>query len=287
MFSKPRLYADDTTLTTSAEDPWVLEYKMNYDMNLIQSWLSANKLTLNVKKTKYMLIGSQFKLSQINSDFTVKVNNTPLERVIEHKTLGVQIDESLSWRPHIHTISKKISAGIAILRRVSNFIPLDTRVNMYNALVMPYFNYCSAVWGNINKGLADNLQKLQNRAARILTFSNYDVRSSVLLDELDLERLQHVRLKQLAATIYKIHNNLSPSYLRRIFTNTSNVHSHNLRNSELNYYVPRPRTESAKGSLHYRGSVLWNRIPSEIKKLPSLNVFKTSFHGKDFSDTPF
>ena len=98
------MYADDTTLTTSAEDPCVLEHKMNYDMNLIQSWLSANKLTLNVKKTKYMLIGSQFKLSQINSDFTVKVNNTPLERVIKHKSLGVQIGESLNWQPHINTI---------------------------------------------------------------------------------------------------------------------------------------------------------------------------------------
>ena len=106
------MYAGDTTLTTSAEDPCVLEHKMNYDMNLIQSWLSAGKLTLNVKKTKYILIGSQFKLSQINSDFTVKVNNTPLERVIKHKSLGVQIDESLNWHPHIHTISKKISAGI-------------------------------------------------------------------------------------------------------------------------------------------------------------------------------
>ena len=243
---------------------------MNYDMNLMQSWLSANKLTLNVKKTKYMLIGSQFKLSQINSDFTVKVNNTPLERVIKHKSLGVQIDESLNWRPHIHTISKKISAGIAILRRVSHFIPFDTRVNMYNALVMPYFNYCGAVWGNINKGLADKLQKLQNRAARILTFSNYDVRSSVLLDELGWERLEYVRLKQLAVTMYKIHNNLSPSYLRRIFTNT-NIHPQNLRNSELNYYVPRPRTESAKGG----PTVLWNKIPSKIRNLPTLNVFKT------------
>ena len=192
---------------------------MNYDMNLIQLWLPANKLTLNIKKTKYMLIGSQFKLSQINSDFTVKVDNTPLERVIKHKSLGVQIDESLNWCPHIHTISK--IAGIAILRCVSHVIPLDARVNMYNALVMPYFNYCGAVWGNINKGLADKLQKLQNRAARILTFSNYDVRSSVLLDELGWERLEYVRLKQLAVTMYKIHNNLSPSYLKWIFTNTS------------------------------------------------------------------
>ena len=93
-----------------------------------------------------MLIGSQFKLSQINSAFTVKVNNIPLERVIKHKSLGVQIDESLNWRPHINTISKKISAGIAILKRVSHFILFDTRMNMYNALVMPYFNCCSAVW---------------------------------------------------------------------------------------------------------------------------------------------
>ena len=101
---------------------------------------------INVKKTKYMLRGSQFKLSHINSAFTVKVNNTPLERVIKHKSLGVQTDESLNWRPHINTISQKISAGIAILKRVSYFILFDTRVNMYNALVMPYFNYCSAVW---------------------------------------------------------------------------------------------------------------------------------------------
>ena len=60
---------------------------------------------------------------------------------------------------------------------------------MYNALVMPYFNYCSTVWGNISKGLSDKFQKLQNRAARILTFSGYETRSRVLLDELGWERL--------------------------------------------------------------------------------------------------
>ena len=106
-------------------------------------------------------------------------------------------------------------------------------------------------------------------------------------DRAEIKEEKYVRLKQLAGTMYKVYNNLSPSYLRRIFTNTSNVHSHNLRNSELNYYVPRPRTESAKGSLHYRGSVLWNKIPSEIRKLPSLNVFKTSIHGKDYFNTPW
>ena len=176
-------------------------------MNLIQSWLTANKLTLNIKKTKYMLIGSKSKLSQIHNDFTVKVHNTPLDRVAKHK---VHIDESLNWCPHINATSKKISAGIAILKRVSSTIPFDTRMNMYNALFVPYFNYCSTVWGNICKGLSDKVQKLQNRAPRILTFSNYETRSSILLDELGWESLENKRLKQLAVVLYKIHNNLSP-----------------------------------------------------------------------------
>ena len=204
------MYADDTTLTSSSEDPYVLEQKMNCDMNLIQSWLIANKLTLNIKKTKYMLIGSKFKLSQIHNDFTVKVHNTPLARVNKHKYLGVHIDEFLNWRPNINATSKKISAGLAILKRVSTTIPFDTGMNMYNALVMPCFNYCSTVWGKIGQGLSDKFQKLQNRAARILTFSNYETRSNVLLDELGWERLENIRHKQLAMIMYKIHNNLSP-----------------------------------------------------------------------------
>ena len=67
----------------------------------------------------------------------------------------------------------------------------------------------------------------------------------------------------------------------QIFTNTANVHAYNLRNSELNYYIPRPRTEFGKGSLQYRGSVLWDRIPPMFITLPNLRDFKTSLNGKD------
>lgn len=85
--------------------------------------------------------------------------------------------------------------------------------NMYNALVVPYFNYRSTVWGNIGKGLSDKIQKLLNRAARLLTFF-YETRSSILLDEHSWETLENKRLKQLAVIMYKIHNTLSPLYLR-------------------------------------------------------------------------
>ena len=102
---------------------------------------------------------------------------------------------------------------------------------MYNTLAMPYFNYSSPVWGNVGKGLTDKLQKLQNRAARIVTFSSYENHSSDLLDELGWEKLELQRLKQLTVDMYKVCNKLSPPYLCQISTNVSSIHSYNLRNS--------------------------------------------------------
>ena len=84
--------------------------------------------------------------------------------------------------------------------------------------------------------------------------------------------------------MYKIYNYLSPLHLKQIFNNFSIIHTHNLRNFESNYFIPRPRTEYAKGSLHYRGFVLWNRIPLEMRHLPHLNNFKTAFHGEDYNE---
>ena len=118
--------------------------------------------------------------------------------------------------------------------------------------------------------------------ARILTFFKVGGRLKVLLDELGWERLQETpRWKQLAVCMYKMHNNLFPSYLKQIFTDTANVLAYNHRNSALNYYIPRPRTEFGKGSLQYRGSLLWNRISPVLRTLPILRDFQTSLNGKD------
>ena len=98
------MYADDTTLTCSAENADTLQVKMNSDLSKIPTWLKVNKLTLNVKKTKYMLSRSRPKLELLSDNFSVKVNNIPIERVIVYKSLGVSIDENLFWKTHIGEI---------------------------------------------------------------------------------------------------------------------------------------------------------------------------------------
>ena len=114
------MYADDTTLTCSAESADTLQVQRNSDLSKIPTWLKVNKLTLNVKKTKCMLTGSRPKLELLSDNFTVKVNNIHIERVTVYKSLRVSIHENLLWKTHIDEISKNISAGLFVLRRKSN-----------------------------------------------------------------------------------------------------------------------------------------------------------------------
>ena len=117
---------------------------------------------------------------------------------------------------------------------------------IYKALIQPYFDYCSAVWGSIGVGQSGRRQKLQNRAARLISSS--DFRSSTLLGDLGWDSLEQRCSKQLAVILFKALHNLSLTCLNSIFRTTSSVHSHNLRNSKYNLFVPRPSTEAGKRS---------------------------------------
>ena len=145
---------------------------------------------------------------------------------------------------------------------------------MYDALVAPYFDYCPEVWGCMGKGLCDRLQRLQNRAGRIITFSDYNTRSAEILQDLRWDTVEQRRSKQLAISVFKSLNNLCPESLKNMFKPTSGVHSYNVRGASNNIFVPRPRTEAAKRAFSYRGAVMWNGLENVLKDEINLNSFK-------------
>ncbi len=136
-----------------------------------------NKLQIHPTKTKYMYIGSPYNIKNKTSSNPILINNIPVPRTETYTCLGVNLDERLTWEKHIDEICAKVGAGIGVMRRMKPFVPLQTLKLTYNALVQPYFNYCSPLWDNCRIGLRDKLQKFQNRAARVITGSTYDTRS--------------------------------------------------------------------------------------------------------------
>ena len=161
--TKPRLFADDTNLTASANSMTDLEAAVNSDLENLRKWLIANKLSLNVAKTEFILIGSKSMINNIsNSHPNVFIENKQIKQVYECKTLGVKIDQHLSWKDNTDEICKKVKAGISAIRRIRPFVDQDTLILIYNAIVRPYFHYCSEVWDVFGEAQSKRLQKLQN-----------------------------------------------------------------------------------------------------------------------------
>jgi hypothetical protein len=95
-----------------------------------------------------MIIGSRQKLSKIINEPDIHVGETTIKRVSYSKTLGVVIDEHLTWQRQIENIQTKISKGIGMLRRIKKIVPKTTLIKVYNSIVLPHLDYCSLVWDN-------------------------------------------------------------------------------------------------------------------------------------------
>ena len=264
--SVPNMYADDTNISSSNIDIAQVEHVLNQDLSQLQIWLQCNHLSLNVVKTEYMIIGSKAKIANLTSELNVNIGGFKLKRVTKTKSLGVIIDENLNWQTHIDYTCKKALKGLGILRRVRDLTPASTLNDIYSSIIQPHFDYCSTVWDCCNKGSKDKLQRLQNRAARIITRAGYDVRSTDILEKLNWPTLHQRRANRRVCLMYKIHNNLAPNYLVECFTQTKNVHTHNTRGHEVNFNIPQPKTNFLKSSLQFNGAAAWNDLSVVIRR---------------------
>ena len=170
------MYADDTTLLLNSSDPNTLQNDLNSNLGRIADWFQANKLTLNIKKTKLMLFGSKQSLHKFK-DVSLIYNGVSIERVEKFKYLGVTFDPQLSWNDHVNYLSSIISKRIGVIYRVKHYLPNKIINMLAQALVFPHFDYCSSVWSNFSMHHSNELQILQNRLARVLLSA--DIRTSV------------------------------------------------------------------------------------------------------------
>ena len=271
--SNTRMYADDTSISVAALSSKDIESKLNSDLDKIKIWLEANRLSLNVSKSEFMLVGSSPRLFSLIKTPKIQLGNVPIKQVEFTKSLGVTIDETLSWDKQVDCICAKISKAITGLKLARPFVPQHVLILIYNALVLPLFDYCDVVWGNLNQGLSDRLQKLQNRAARIITKSDYSIRSIDILNKLNWDNLETRRFKHKATLMFKIRNNRAPNYLNRYQQLSQHTH-YNLRGQDTDLVLPKPKTEYLKKSFLYDGAKIWNNLPPSTKKSKTILQFR-------------
>ena len=136
------LFADDTTIYVTGPSVAEVNSTLSRALAGCHSWLAENKLSLNLRKTKCMLIHSS---RRSVPPLEIELFDTPIEQVRCFKFLGCIINDHLTWDDHIAHVSSKVSRNINLLRRISWFLPRHALQAFYKAYILPSFDYCDVV----------------------------------------------------------------------------------------------------------------------------------------------
>ena len=157
--------------------------KQKKEIEKILSWLDVDKLTLNVKKTHFMVFRNCRRKLTIHD--TLMIRGHEIEIVESTKFLVVYLDSGLTWRNHIDYIKGKIARGIGILCKARKYLKENTLITSYYSFIYPYLCYCIEVWENTYKSYIEPLLRLQKKVLRIITGSKKLSHTAPLFNELN------------------------------------------------------------------------------------------------------
>ena len=182
------IYADDTTISYSDHyniSPQAISNGIQTDINELQNWSHKNRMILNERKTKSMLIIRKRLDKKLESlDLQIELNNTAIEQVDVFSLLGLKIDMRLTFDEHVDALCNKLSQRIGILRKIKVFLPLEQRINYYNAMIKQPMMYGSIVWSACSRENVKRVLRLQKRAARVILEADMRANSVELFKEL-------------------------------------------------------------------------------------------------------
>ena len=183
------MYADDTTLYFDL-NPGTPNFVniINGELVKASKWLSANRLSLNVNKTKVMFFHSVRKTVAYPKLY---IDNKKIERVDSFLFLGLQINHNLNWNNHICSISFKVSKIAGILHKLKYEFPTSILKSIYNTLILPHLSYFVLCWGS----QTNRIHLLQDRAIRNINTANYRAHfEPILTDMSNFRQLADFRL---------------------------------------------------------------------------------------------
>ena len=270
----PILFADDTNLILTHRNFDSLIKEANSGIALLSEWFIANKLSLNIKKSNFIVFASKNK-KYCKHEAKLFIGGIEMNQVASTKFLGVLVDEKLSWKEHIYAVTNKVSRSLGIIRRVRGLVHQACLLTLYYSLIYPYLIYGNIVWASTYPSNLHKLLLTQKKFVRIATSSPYLAPSAPLFETLNLLSIYDINIVQSCAFIYKCTYlpNMLPRPFKDFVKTNSQVHNYNTRQSD-DLHPPFSRITHSQFSIKDRGSLLWNTHILIAKSSSSISIFK-------------
>jgi hypothetical protein len=143
--------------------------KINEDLLKITAWCCHNSLLINPDKTIVLVIGTHKMSQRLPDDFHVTLLEKRITPTISVRDLGIQLDSTLSFNEHVANTVSTCIASLCQINRVKHLLDPKSLENVISFLVFSKLYYCSNMWSSTTKKNIEELQKVQNFEARIIT----------------------------------------------------------------------------------------------------------------------
>lgn len=187
------------------------------------------KLKMNVDKTKYMVINGQ-KNTDLD-DICITMDGSEIQRVNMIKYLGVVIDCHLKMKPHIDYICKELAKKIGFLARISRKLPIQHRIRLYKSIIAPHFEYCPSILFTCGENEFARMQKLQNRAMRIILRCKKSTSIASMLDALCWMNIKQRIVYQTMIMVFRMKHQMVPTCMSRNLKYVGETHRYRVRNA--------------------------------------------------------
>ena len=234
-------FADGTNLFLAHKSIATLEKETREQLNLVHGWLCANKLSLSIVKSNFVIFHHAQK--KLTYAVNIAINDEFLKYEKNVKYLEVLIDKNLNWKSHVSFLSKKIKRNTGAISKLRHFVNRDILINLYYALIYPYFTYGILAWGNTHSSTFNPLFTLQKKVSPIIAFSDYREHTSPLFANLNILEFCDLVYFHNAIFIHDYHSGSLPSSVNSFFIKINQRHSYNTRlASKMSFSLPHVRT---------------------------------------------
>ena len=229
--SKVYHFADDTNLLNISKSCQKMQKQLNLDLKFLYQWLLANKISLNCAKTELIIFHKPGHYPSFN--FKIKINGHRILPSNSIKYLGIYLDATLNGSSHCDVLIKKLTRANGMLTKVRHYVPESELTSIYHAIFSSHMIYGSQIWGQNIDTHTEKVFKLQNRAVRTISFSDFHADPNPIYKALKILKLEDLITLQNILFVYDFLKTTLPTCFDSYFSKMSDMRSIRTKGSEL------------------------------------------------------
>ena len=206
-------HADDTRISIlcSSNNIKKLCNTMNKNLEELQTWFIANKLSLSIEKTNYMIFSNK---AIDKSDIIIKIDQELTKQVMTTKFFGVMIDSHSQWEEHIICVNLKTSICITIIYDLREIFTANTMKQLRNSFLFPYIDYYLEVFGRTYPSNVNPVYAMQEKAIRIIFDAQYNEHTNNYFIQLNALKLFDLLKYKTGFSMHTANKNLLPKVFK-------------------------------------------------------------------------